>query len=349
MERPAVTATIKTRLGDGSLIEISRDDLRSDLEAGTLAASTRAKVAPLASDELAHLFDIFASNSRFTGVDIGAEVILSIDGSGNADSGSSVDGLVQWQNHLGADILELWNHDYSFKAVKTVLSFEAQAMRAAQRNLVAPVQYGAMPDLGRYSMPDGPCPNWSQLLPEGRIGEARASQEEAVEQAVRDMVFVAEGMWEAGADAIDFDTAGAAGDADFLATLRAVELLRQKLPDIGIEVGMSTEFVLGMHGELAYAGRRLAGMWAADQLAMATQAGATVFGPAVTVDTGRTVAWNTARTLTLVKPCVEQATIPVHLNVGMGVGGVPMALYCPVDATARVSRAAVDILRLDGL
>jgi dimethylamine---corrinoid protein Co-methyltransferase len=344
-----LAVTIKTRLGDGSLIECSRDEIRRDLEDGTAAAAARAKVAPLAADELAHLFEIFASNSRFTGVDLGDEVVLSIDGSGNADSGSPVDGLVQWQNHLGADLVELWNHDYSFKAVKTVLSFETQAMRQAQQHLVVPVQYGAMPDLGRYSTPDGPCPNWSELLPMGRIAEAREAQEQAVEHAVPDMVHVAEAMWEAGADAIDFDTAGAAGDGDFLATLRAVEEIRRRCPDMGIELGMATEFVLGMHGELAWRGRRLAGMWPAEQMEAAAEAGATIFGPAVTLNTGRTVAWNTARAITLVKPCVEQSPIPVHMNVGMGVGGIPMALYCPVDATARVGRSMVDLLHLDGL
>lgn len=341
--------TIRTRLGDGSLIELQASELRAEIEAGSAAAAARAKVPPLDADELGHLYDIFASNSRFTGVDIGDEVVLSIDGSGNADSGSPVDGLVQWQNHLGADLVELWHRDYSFKAVKTVLSFETQAMRVAQQNLVVPVQYGAMPDLGRYSTPDGPCPNWSELLPLGRIDEAREAQELAVEHAVADMVHVAEAMWEAGADAIDFDTAGAAGDADFLATLRAVEALRKSCPGMGIELGMATEFVLGMHGRLTYRGKRLAGAWPAEQAALAAEAGATVFGPAVTVDTGRTVAWNTARAITIVKPCVEQTTIPVHMNVGMGVGGIPMALYCPVDATARVSRAMVDLLRLDGL
>jgi dimethylamine---corrinoid protein Co-methyltransferase len=344
-----VAATIKTRMGDGSLVELSPDDLRRELEEGTAAAATRAKVPPLAADELAHLHDIFASNSRFTGVDLGDEVVLSIDGSGNVDSGSMLDGLVQWQNHLGADIVEAWHLDYSFKAVKTVLSFETQVMRQAQLSLVVPAQYGAMPDLGRYSTPDGPCPNWSELLPLARIDEARAAQEEAVEHAVKDIVFVAEAMWEAGADAIDLDTAGAAGDADFLAALRAAEIIRERCPGMGIELGMAGEFVLGMHGELAYRGRRLAGMKPAEQMAVAAEAGATIFGPAVTVNTGRTVAWNTARAITLVKPCVEQATIPVHMNVGLGVGGTPMAMYCPVDATARVSRALVDILRLDGL
>jgi hypothetical protein len=37
------------------------------------------------------------------------------------------------------------------------------------------------------------------------------------------------------------------------------------------------------------------------------------------------------------------------MNVGMGVGGVPMAYYGPVDAVSRASRACVDILHLDGL
>ena len=40
-----------------------------------------------------------------------------------------------------------------------------------------------MPDLGRYTVPDGPLPNWSQLLPAGKIAEARAAQEEAAEIA----------------------------------------------------------------------------------------------------------------------------------------------------------------------
>jgi dimethylamine---corrinoid protein Co-methyltransferase len=67
------------------------------------------------------------------------------------------------------------------------------------------------------------------------------------------------------------------------------------------------------------------------------------------VNTGRTVAWNVARALTCVKPCMAVAEIPVHMNVGMGVGGVPMSAFPPVDAVSRVSRACVDILRLDGL
>jgi dimethylamine--corrinoid protein Co-methyltransferase len=50
-----------------------------------------------------------------------------------------------------------------------------------------------------------------------------------------------------------------------------------------------------------------------------------------------------------VKRCCEESTIPVHMNVGMGVGGVPMTAYPPVDAVSRVSKALVDVTRMDGL
>jgi dimethylamine--corrinoid protein Co-methyltransferase len=182
-----------------------------------------------------------------------------------------------------------------------------------------------------------------------RIDEAREAQEAAVELAVEDMVYVATAMWEAGADGIDFDTAGAGGDADFLATLLAVERLRAAHPGMGIMVGMSGELVLGTHGQLEYRGTRLAGLRPAGQLEVVQQAGATVFGPAVNVNTSRTVAWNIARALTFMKPCMAVARIPVHANVGMGVGGVPMNAFAPVDAISRCSRACVDVLRLDGL
>ena len=92
---------------------------------------------------------------------------------------------------------------------------------------------------------------------------------------------------------------------------------------------MASEFVLGMHGELEYDGVRLAGLWPAAQMKLAAKAGASIFGPAVNVNTGKTVAWNVARTCTIVKPCTDAAEIPVHLNGGMGVGGVPMHALPP--------------------
>jgi dimethylamine--corrinoid protein Co-methyltransferase len=162
-------------------------------------------------------------------------------------------------------------------------------------------------------------------------------------------VYVAEHLYEAGSDGSDFDTAGAAGDADFLATLLAVERLRAKFPDISIEVGMASELVLGMHGGLQFHGVRLAGAWPKAQLEALQAAGATIYGPAVNVNTGKSCAWNCARAVAIVKPATEVAKIPVHMNVGMGVGAVPMCLRPPVDAVCRASKALVEVLGLDGL
>ena len=336
-------------MGDGSLIDSSRSALRAELEEGTQAAATRAKLPPLSAGELDHLLDIFASKARFTAVDIGDEVVLSKDGTGTPQLGSRIDALYAYEQVLAHDTVELFHIDYSFKAVKTVVPFEQQYMKEAQERLTVPVHYGAQPDLGRYSEPDGPCGNWAQLLPALRIDEARAAQEAAVELAVDDMVYVGEALWEAGADGLNFDTAGAAGDADLLAALLAVETLRARHPDMGIMVGMAAEIVLGTHGRLEFHGTRLAGLKPAGQLDVVQRAGATVFGPAVNSNASRSTAWNTARALTFVKPCMAIAEIPIHMNVGMGVGGVPMSAFAPIDAVSRVSRACVDVLRLDGL
>jgi dimethylamine--corrinoid protein Co-methyltransferase len=336
-------------MGDGALVAMTRSEIRADVEAASEVAARRAKVDPLTADEVDHLVDIFASETRFTGVDIGREVVLSYDGSGNEDVGSPVDQILFYQNHHGADALEVGWIDYSFRAAKAILEFQAQEMREAQQRCVAPCFYGAMPDLGRYTRPDGPVPNWSELMPLGRLDEARAAQEEAVEMLVSDILFVTETMEEAGADGIDFDTAGAAGDADLLATLQAVKKIRERWPHLGIEVGMAGEMTLGMHGELTYEGKRLAGMWPHEQVQVVAAVGATVFGPAITTNTTRSVAWNTARAVALMKRCCAVSPIPVHANVGMGVGAVPMTPYLPVDAVSRVSKALVELLRLDGL
>ncbi len=340
---------IPTRMGDGSRVFMTSGEIRADVTAGVEAAMKRAKVPPLAADEVDHLVDIFSSTARFSAVDIGDEVILSSDGVGSQEIGSRLDDLRYYEQLVCTDTVELYHMDYSYKPVKGVLPFEQATMRQAQLLLTLPCQYGAMPDLGLYTQPDGPVPNWSTLLPEGRIDEARAAQREAVDLAVEDIVHVAESMYAAGADGINLDTAGAAGDADFLAALLAVERLRARFPDWGIQIGMASEFVLGMHGELEFHGTRLAGLWPEAQMRLAAEAGVSVFGPAVNVNTGKSVAWNTARAVTIVKPCAEAATVPVHMNVGMGVGGVPMHPVTPVDAVSRASRACVDILRLDGL
>jgi len=340
---------VPTRMGDGTFTHMTRSEIRADLVAGSEIAAKRAKVPLLSDDEIDHLLEIYASPLRFIGVDVGEEIVLSCDGTGMKTHATRIQDLQSYEQWMGADLLELCVGDYSLKVVRTILAYEAQYMHDAQLATIAPLQYGVMPNLGLYSKPDGPCENWNELLPLGKIPEARAAAEEAVEMAVVDMVKLAESQWEAGADAIDWDTTGASGDPEFLAALKATAIIREKYPDMGVELGMAGEFVLGMHGTLEFHGTRLAGLWPADQMRLVQEAGATMYGPVVNVNTGKSCAWNVARAATIVKPCMASATIPVHMNAGMGVGGVPMFVYPPGDAVSRAARAFVDVLKVDGL
>lgn len=118
---------------------------------------------------------------------------------------------------------------------------------------------------------------------------------------------------------------------------------------MAVEVGMSSEFVLGMHGQILYNGERLAGMYPHKQVKVAEAAGTDIFGPAVNVRTNRSFPWNLARAVTFVKETVAVANIPVHPNVGMGVCGVPMCVETPIDCVTRSSKALALIGKADGL
>ena len=345
---------IFTRYGDGSGTMLSESDLRADLEAGTQDAAERANVPPLTDDELGHLFDIFSSPHGVVGVDRGKEVVMSYDGPyvKMVRHGVDVDRIQTIQLYeklLGADTMEVSPIDYSYKPVKPIVTFEQPIMEQALQSTHLPLFYGAMPNLGLYSQPDGPFPNPAELMPAGKIAEARDSQEKAVEDAVKDIVFVAGCMYESGADGINIDSVGAAGDGDFLAALLATEKLKKKYPDICIEMGMAGEFILGMHGELEYDGVRLAGLYGHDQVKLAEKAGATIFGPVVNTNTTESIPWNIARAITFTKPVGEVAQIPIHPNMGMGVGAVPVVDHPPIDTVSRVSKAMVELVRLDGL
>ncbi len=344
-----------TRMGDGSGIYMSAEDIRWDLEEGTRDAADRGKIPELTKEELDQLFEIITMPGNVVGVERGNEVVTTSDSGGckityhaNIAIDRSTAVLIH-EKVLGADSLDIGHIDYSYKAVKPVMHNEAAVMELAQLNSVMPVLYGSMPNLGLYTKPDGPVENWAELLPQGKIAEARAAQEEAVEHAVRDIVFVAGGMYEAGADGINLDTCGASGDADVLAALKAIEIIKQKYPDLGVEMGMAGEFVLGMHGQLEYHGVRLAGLYPHKQVKLAEKAGANIFGLVVNTNSNMSFPWNIARTVTFVKACTEAATIPVHVNVGMGVGAIPMTEVPPVDAVSRADKAIVEIGKADGL
>ncbi len=213
---------------------------------------------------------------------------------------------------------------------------------------IFPLLYGFMPNLGLYYRPDGSFANPSDLLPLGKIDEARRTQEEALEACHEDCVEMSDCMVAMGADGIDYDTVASTGDAEFLAVLHTTEHVAKET-GLPVEIGMSAEMVLGFHGQLEYNGVRLAGLWPHQQLHLCEKAGCAIFGPVVNTNTKKTIPWNLARALTFVKACTEIAKIPVHPNVGMGVGGVPMFETPAVDVVTRCSAAMIEIGKADGL
>ena len=284
----------------------------------------------------------------------GKEVVLSYDGGTLKIHRVEVDvnriqALQIYEKLLGADTMELAHVDYSINPRLPIVGNERPVLEQALLVTHIPLFFGAMPNLGLYSQPDGPFPNPLDLMPKGKIKEAQASYDQAVEAAVSDMVYVASAMYEAGADGINFDTTGAAGDPDFCAALRAVEILKKKYPNICIELGMAGEFILGLHGNMTYDGARLAGLYLHQQIKLAEKAGVTIFGPVVNTNISRSSPWNLSRAVTFMKACCEVAAIPIHVNMGMGVGAVTMTDHPPIDIVSRASTAMFESCRLDGL
>ena len=343
-----------TRMGDGSPEWMSQAEIMADLVEGSEDAADRGKIPALAKEEYSYLQDILCSRHKFVSVEPGKEIVLTYDAATlkirrvgvNVDR---IQALQIYEKIMGADTMELAHVDYSYKPVKPITIFEQPILEQALMATHIPLFYGAQPNLGLYSRPDGPFPNPAELMPMGMIKEAQESYEGAVEDLVKDIVYTGSLMYESGADGINLDTAGAAGDADFLAALLATEKLKAKYPDICIELGMAGEFILGMHSQLTYKGKRLAGMYPHEQVKVAEEAGATIFGPVANTNTSMSAAWNLARTITFMKACGEVAQVPIHPNMGMGVGGVTVNDHPPIDIVSRSSAAMVEICRLDGL
>lgn len=343
-----------SRQGDGWAIELTEAQLMQDIVDGSSEAADAAGIAPLSDDEINHIFDICKNVHKITGVERGCEVITTFDGPTIEIRHAGIianrqQALQIFERCLGADTIEFSHVDYSYKPAKSVVYEDLPLFEQSQHLMVIPVFYGAMPNLGLYTYPDGPMPNPMDLLPLGKIREAQEAYESVVELAVKDMVYVASAFYEAGADGINLDTVGASGDPDFKAALLATEKLKEKYPDICIELGMAGEFVLGTHGELNHFDRRLAGLFPHQQIEIAEKAGATIFGPVVNTAAKKTIPWNLSRAITMTKACVEVAGIPVHANMGMGVGGLPICETLPVDMVSVASKAMVEITRLDGL
>lgn len=343
-----------TRMGDGSIVYMTGEEIRADIKAGVQDATSRGKINPLTQAEMDYLYEIVTMPGSIVGVEPGMQIVTSNDSGSDKIStkcgvptSRDVNAMIH-ERILGCDSVDIGYSDYNYKTVKGVAKREATVLKHALNKTTLPLFYGAMPNLGFYTKPDGPVENWAVLLPEGRIKEAMEAQEEAVHHAVNDIVYVAEQMNDVGADAFMLDTSGAAGDADFLVSLKATEIIKEKFPDLQVEIGMAGEFVLGMHGKLKYNDVRLAGLYPHKQVKLVEQAGASIFGAVVNTNCNMTFPWNIARVCTFIKACTDVAEIPVHANVGMGVCGIPMCENLPSDVVTRADKALVEIAKIDG-
>lgn len=344
-----------TRMGDGSIVYMTADEIMNDIRDGIADAVKRGKIDPLCDEDAARLYDIVTMPGSIVGVEPGMQIVTSSDSGSDKVStkcgipaSRDVNAMIH-ERVMGADSVDIGYSDYNYKTVKGVAKREATVLKQALNKTTMPLFYGAMPNLGFYTRPDGPVDNWATLLPEGKIAEALAAQEEAVGHSVNDIVYVAEQMHDVGADGFMLDTCGAAGDADFLAALQAAEIISSRWPDMPVEMGMAGEFVLGMHGRLKYNGVRLAGLYPHKQVKLAEQAGVSIFGAVINTNCNRSFPWNIARVCTFLKACTDVAEIPVHANAGMGVCGIPMSENLPADTVSRADKALVEIAKIDGL
>ena len=351
--------TVVTRTGDGSTVTMTPDEVRRDVVEGSEAAAARAKIPTLDESERDYLVDMMCCPSRIWGVERGHEAVMTKDGGTNTLISSRLSCGVAapigretavrlFETAFAFDTMEVGHIDYSVKPSKFIVSVEQEHMELLQHTTILPLFYGFMPNLGRYYEPDGSYPNPSDLLPRGKIEEARRAQEEALEACQADVIWQSKMMVDTGADGINLDTVASTGDAELLATLRATEEITSTT-DLPVEVSMAAEMVLGFHGELEYKGTRLAGLWPHQQMKLVETAGASIFGPVVNNNSKKSCAWNIARAVTFVKACTTDAQIPIHPNVGGGVGGVPMCEVSPLDIVTRASAAMIEIGKADGL
>ncbi len=347
-------------MGDGSRVEMTKEQILADIQAGTADAADMADIPALTSEQMEILAEIICDKNRIVGVEPGREVVLTYDigqldfTGDNGNSGNGVDmgrleAALLHERAMGADTFELAHADYSIKPVKPIIANEMQTMEEIQAEIIVPYFYGAMPNMGLYYAPDGPYGNPADLMREFKMEESFAASEAASEHMARDIEYVATRIIKAGADGFNFDTTASAGDADFVGVLNGVEALRRECPDAYINVGMAGESVMGIHGSIEYDGQVVAGLYPHQQIKLAQKAGASVFGPVCNTNTSQSLAWNLARSVTFIKACTDVAEIPCHVNMGMGVGGIPMCECPPIDAVTRCNKAMVEIANVDGV
>jgi dimethylamine--corrinoid protein Co-methyltransferase len=351
---------IITSRGDGQRVVLSEDELRKEIVAGSENAAKRGKIDGLTQAEINHLADIFRQPTKTVSVEPGWEVVVSDDGAGlmaswgRPSAGHAIpisdhQSILMYERVYCGDTCGLGFPDYSYKPVKSAIGYARSHYKAISMLTTIPLIYGAQPNMAMYYHPTGPIPSPFDYFTKHEFEKGFQFQEDAARMMREDILYVAKQLYEVGCEAINLDTAGSAGDAEFWGALMVVEDIKSEMPDMPVEMGMAGEDVIGMHGKLTYQGERLAGMVPHQQVEIAAKAGVDIFGVAVNSDTGRTTPYNLARSVTFIKAAVRHASIPVHANSGMGVGGMPMTLLPPMGCSTRCAKALVEIGKVDGL
>lgn len=347
-------------MGDGRRVFMTKQQIMDDIQAGMADGADAASAPSLSDSEMEKICDIICDKNRNVSVEAGEEVVLTNDGGqikitmDNGGSGVGIDmgrleAILLHERAFAHDTFELAWTDYSLKAVKPIIANEMQAMENISMLTTLPLLYGAMPNMGLYYRPDGPYGNPTDLMREFQIEEAMHEAEAAANHLARDIEYVTTLLDSAGSEGFNFDTTASAGDADFVGTLKGIEAFRKKCPNAYIVMGMAAENVLGIHGSIEYDGKVVAGLYPQEQVKLAQKAGANNFGAVVNTNTSRSFAWNVARSAVIIKECVKVSDIPVHADLGMGVGGVPMHETPPVDCVTRSGKILVEIANIDGI
>jgi dimethylamine--corrinoid protein Co-methyltransferase len=355
---------ILTRMGDGQRVKMSAAQIKEDLLAGTKDAADKGRIPELTSAELEQLFHIIADRNRVVSVEPGEEIVLTDDATvirANADEGagggvglpiSRLLAILMHERAYAQDSAQMQVPAGSgghVAAVKAKIDVDMQAYETASLLTTIPLFYEIAPSVLWYFRPHGPYDNPADLLPQGKIQEARDASEKAAERLTEDVVYIGKKMYSVGCDALNLDTSASGGDAEFYANLNIVSKLKKLAPHMPVEMGMSGEFIIGVHGQITFNGERLAGMFPHQQVKVAEAAGLDIFGPVVNVNCSKSFPWNLARAVTFVKQTVAESNIPVHVNAGMGVCGVPMYPTPPIDCVSRVAKAMVQLAKVDGL
>ena len=343
-------ARVPTRMGDGTFVRLTRSEIRADLEAGSEAAAKRAKVPPLEPTTSSTTCSTSTPRRRASPASTSAtRSSCRCDGTGMKTHATRIQDL---------QYLRAVDGRRPARALRRRLLAQG---RAHDPRLRGPV-HARRPALPRWRRcSTASCPTWastpSPTAPattgtsccrSAASTRRGAAQEEAVEMAVRRHgPSRRRAVIEAGADAhrLGHDR----------------RLRRPRVPgraarhrDHPREVprhrrrARHGRRVRARHARRARVRRRAPGRPVAARAARCSprRPAPPCSGRSSTSTPASRCAWNMARALTIVKPCMAGGDDPrAHPNAGMGVGGVPMFVHPPADAVCRAAKSCVDILR----